>query len=198
MQRKKWLLILTLFGAILFLISPKSVEKQAFERYGQIFKTFSIQHDISWSFIMALYVMECVDTMECGGQYDKTVFQELKNVRAGKLKEYKDITAHHVVASSNDALRELATSWGPFQIRGYRAVPYGITISQLKSEKAVEYSILWIAKAYGALLKKYTCQEMFLQHIHYHSRVLTTISSLEYASQGCKYMEWFAQNEQYL
>ena len=143
---------------------------------------------------MTLSVLECEGETTCPNTFDETVFMELQKVRDGTRKQYKQIQQHHVVAASDDSLHDLATSWGPFQIKGYRVVPYGIPLSQLRSKNKLEYAVSWIEKSYGNRLRKQEYQDAL--HIHaqgttFPKNGVPQTQDPEYIFKGLEHIEWF-------
>ena len=39
--------------------------------------------------------------------------------------------------ASDDALKNLATSWGPFQLMGYQVIPLDLNIADIRGDEAV-------------------------------------------------------------
>ena len=131
-------------------------------------------------------------------ELDIFVYQELKKVREGHQEQYKQIQQHHVIAASDEALRELATSWGIFQIQGYKVVPYGIPLSKLRSQEELEYSVSWIAKSYGHHLKRQEYREVFFLHspaAPVDQNEISKIQDSKYILNGLKHITWFKKKE---
>ena len=195
MNRKKWLFIVLFCTGVIILILNKSSRLHALHNHGQRLKTLTMEYEISWPFVMAMYVMECDGQKECPPIYHEHIFQELKKVQSREKTEYQGIYVHHVIAANDEALRDLATSWGPFQIKGYQVVSIGIPLSQLRTHKQLDSSVIWLSHLYGDVHIE-DCPQVFKKHavtqIH---RGSTKITPQKYISQACKHMDWFAKIE---
>jgi hypothetical protein len=96
--------------------------------------------------------------------------------------------------ASDEALKNLARSWGPFQLMGYKCVQLGVNVKDIRGEDALELGVKWIDKEYGHLLKNKRYRDAF----HYHNtgrlypadnKVLT--HDPLYVEKGLQYIQEF-------
>ena len=86
----------------------------------------------------------------------------------------------------------LASSWGPFQVMGYKCIELGVKLEDIRGENAVYWGIYWINKNYGDWLRKGKFEEAFRIHNTGSPNGKTTNSN--YVSNGMKYMRDFEKN----
>ena len=164
--------------------------------YGDQVKELSQKYDLPYSYLMALIMLESSGRRNPHPRFEKGVYQKLKAVRDGRLSHYEDITQQDLRGMSDRQLRDLARSWGPFQIMGYKSLKMGISVHDLHNYKALENGIRWINKEYGNLLRQGRYRDAF----HYHNtghviprsgKIYTT--DPYYVEKGIKYMKIFEQ-----
>ena len=154
----------------------------------------SKEYNVPYSYLMALITQECSGKRPCPSRYEDHVFKRLQAVRDGKKKQMDRNVTHQSISDANDeALVNLATSWGPFQLMGYQSVGMKITVAQIRGEDALKYGIEWIQEDYGHLLKKERYQDSF----HWHNAGRTypkdgKTESAQYVADALTYMEHFA------
>ena len=96
--------------------------------------------------------------------------------------------------ASDDALRNLATSWGPFQLMGYKCFELGIKVSDIRGESSIDWSVKWISDSYGNYLKNERYADAF--HIHNTGRPIPKSGrhltyNKDYVEKGLDYMNYF-------
>lgn len=156
-------------------------------------------YQVSYPYLMALIVLECGGDKPAGHRYEKHIFKKLERLKEGKIKKFENIAAEDLVPLDKEGLENLSTSWGPFQLMGYKAIPLGVSVADLRSEKtATEISVRWIKQEYGHFIAKKKWKDAF----HYHNTgqrfPLSGRSKTHnpyYVSDGIKYMKYFAQHD---
>lgn len=154
--------------------------------------------DLPYEYLMALAVLECGGNKPAGHRFEKHVFNQLKQVRDGERRKYENIHQKDLEGLDDDGLKNLATSWGPFQLMGYKVIPMNVNIKDIRDEEdAAFYAAKWIKNEYGHFLKKKKWKDAF----HYHNTgkrfPLSGKSKTHdpyYVSDGLKYMKYFAGN----
>ncbi len=145
-------------------------------------------------YFMALCMLECGGRRPSPSRFEKHIYRRLMNLKAGKRTHYEKVTIETLKDANESAIKNLASSWGPFQIMGYKVVQEGILIKDLRGPAAVKHGMKWIANEYGHLLKKDRYSDAF----HYHNtgkvigknrRIKT--HSKTYVSDGRKWMKYF-------
>jgi hypothetical protein len=163
--------------------------------YGKEVKLLATQYELPYEYLMALIVLECGGEKPAGNRYESHIFKKLAKLKDQRIKKLEDLRPHHVQNCDDDALRNLATSWGPFQLMGYKVIGMGLNVSDIRHETtAAETGVRWIKKEYHHFLKKKKYRDAF----HYHNtgqRFPVSGKSKThdpyYVSNGLKYMEWF-------
>jgi hypothetical protein len=159
----------------------------------------SKKYNVPYAYLMALTVLECGGEKPAGHRYEPGILKKLENVKGGRVDRLENIYAKHLSNCDDGCLENLATSWGPFQLMGYKAIPLGVVVDKLRHEDdAAEIGVKWIAEEYGHFLKKKKFKDAF----HYHNtgqrfplsgRPRT--HSPYYVSDGLKYMKYFESRQ---
>ncbi|MFN0033064.1 MAG: hypothetical protein ACKVOR_12965 [Flavobacteriales bacterium] len=157
------------------------------------------EFDVPYEYLMALTVLECGGEKPAGHRFEKHIFSQLKKLQQAKLRKYESIKPEHLQGMDENGLRNLATSWGPFQLMGYKAIPLGVNVADLRSEEeAARIGAKWIAGEYGHFLKKKKWKDAF----HYHNTgrrfPLSGRSRTHdpyYVSDGLRYMKYFEKHK---
>ena len=124
------------------------------------------KHEVPYAYLMSLIVLECGGDKPAGHRFEKHIFNKLKKVQEGKIKKFENIRQEDLAHMDDDALKNLATSWGPFQLMGYKAIALGVNVADLRNEEtAAEVGVEWIKKEYGHFLTKKKWKDAF----HYHN-----------------------------
>lgn len=163
--------------------------------YSEEMLVLSTKYDVPYAYLMALVVLECGGEKPAGHRYEPSIMKKLQKVKAGKIERLENIYAHHLNECDDGCLENLATSWGPFQLMGYKAIPMGVKISNLRHEdEAAEIGVRWIVQEYGHFLKKKKFKDAF----HYHNAGQRfplsgkpKTHSPYYVSDGLRYMKTF-------
>ena len=138
---------------------------QATEKnYGDEVQTWSAHYDLPFSYLMALIQLESGGRKPAGKRFEAHVFKRLQEVQNGTRQQYENVTQAHLTGANDDALRNLATSWGPFQLMGYKCILLDRQIRDIRGQEAVQAGIEWIDITYGSALRKGKFQDAF--HLH--------------------------------
>lgn len=165
------------------------------QNYGEEMREISSALDVPYAYLMALAVLECSGEKPAGHRFEQHVYRELIKVKEGKRRAYEAVKQEHLEALSEEEIRDLATSWGPFQLMGYKAIGLGVDVEDLSDEEvAAREGARWIQKEYGRFLTRKKWKDAF--HIHNtgkrfplngHSRTHDPY----YVSDGVRYMKYF-------
>ena len=117
--------------------------------YSQEVQRAAEKYDLDYGYLMALLMLECSGKKTAGARFEPHVFNRLKQVRDGKRTNYENVTAAHLADASDDALRNLATSWGPFQLMGYKCILLDVNIRDIRGPNGMEHGADWINQTYG-------------------------------------------------
>lgn len=168
--------------------------KRTLDNYGADADSVAKIFNLPANYLKALIVLECSGKKPTGKRFEAKVFQKLKEVKAGKRKRYENIKPKDLKNMSDAALRNLATSWGVFQLMGYKCFGLGIKIEAMRGEKSVYWGAKWINETYGKLLRKQKFKDAFHSHNtgqKYPKNGKPFTHDPEYVNKGLKYMKVF-------
>ena len=165
------------------------------QNYGQEMREISSALDVPYAYLMALAVLECSGEKPAGHRFEQHVYRELIKVKEGKRRAYEAVRQEHLEALSEEEIRDLATSWGPFQLMGYKAIGLGVDVEDLSDEEvAAREGARWIQKEYGRFLMRKKWKDAFHMHntgkrfpLNGHSRTHDPY----YVSDGVRYMKYY-------
>ncbi len=164
--------------------------------YGKDVEKLSQKYNLPYSYLMALIMLESSGRRNPHARFERNVYLKLKAVRDGRLSHYENITRKDLQGMSDHQLRDLAKSWGPFQIMGYKSLKMGITVQDLHNYKALENGIKWINQEYGDLLRQGRYKDAF--HYHNTGHIIPPsgknyTTDPYYVEKGIQYMKIFEQ-----
>ena len=145
-------------------------------------------------YFLALIVLECSGRKNPPSRFEKHIYKRLKNLKSGRMKKYENLRPHHLKDASDGALKNLASSWGPFQVMGYKCILLNIKVKDLRGKNTVYWGINWINLTYGKCLRNDEFKHAF--HIHNTGRRYPRFGGSRthdplYVEKGLKYMEFF-------
>lgn len=184
------------------LIHKRLTEAEILERtwinYSHEVINLAYKEKLPADYLLALIVLECSGeaSSTLNRRFEKNVYKQLKAVRDGSQSSYGSITKKQLQKASDEALKNLATSWGPFQLMGYQCLSLNINIADIRDEKALYYGVKWINKRYGKYLRNKDFKNGF--HIHNAGHPYPTEGPPHtyhpyYVENGIGYSEWFHQ-----
>ena len=69
---------------------------------------------------------------------------KLKKLKNKEIDKYDCLFPKDLQNASDEALKNLATSWGPFQLMGYKCLELGVTVKDLRGRNTIDHSVDWI------------------------------------------------------
>ena len=188
---------------IVFLLANKqSPQKQnnfdiAIKNYRNDIMLYSKQFNLNPNYLMAVIMLESSGKPDVPCRFEPNVFKKLKDVKANKLAHLEYITSQDLKNADEAALKNLASSWGPFQLMGYKCIHLGIKIKDLRGPNALYYGVFWIDETYGEYVRQGRYQDAF--HIHNTGHPVPTNGKYrtydpKYVTKGIEYMKYFEQN----
>lgn len=162
------------------------------DNYGQEVAKYAQEYDLPNEYLKALIILECSGDKPAGQRFERNVYSKLQEVRDGKRIRYEDITRSEISQCSDAALRNLATSWGPFQIMGYKCIDMGIIINDLRGAESIKWGVLWINNEYGNLIRNNEFEKGFRMH-NTGSENGSTFDP-NYVSNGMEHIAYFEKN----
>lgn len=167
------------------------------KNYGKDIDSCAELFGINARFLKSLTMLECSGKKIFEERFEPHVYAKLKKVKFGQLKQYEHVTPEMLIDANDEAIRNLASSWGPFQLMGYKCLLLGIKVKDIRGENSIYYGVKWIDMTYGDYLKKNKFKDAF--HIHNTGRPYPIIGGPRthdpsYCDRGLKYMEYFKKN----
>lgn len=161
--------------------------------YGDDVLQWSEDMDLPYAYLMALIQLESGGRMPAGKRFEPHVYQRLLDVQSGQRPAYENLTPQDLADATDDALRNLATSWGPFQLMGYKCILLDVQIRDIRGEQAVRFGAEWINRTYGNRLRQGAFEDAF--HIHntgkaYPKNGPATTFHPDYVVRGLRLMDW--------
>jgi hypothetical protein len=159
---------------------------------------FADELELPYAYFMALTVLECSGEKPCDTRFENHVYERLEQVRVGERERYGKVRQPHIHDATDDALRNLATSWGPFQLMGYKCIDMSVHVADIRGKDAVRHGMRWISEEYGGVLREGSFKDAF--HIHNAGRPYPKIGpprthDPRYVERGLRYMDYFASRE---
>jgi hypothetical protein len=152
--------------------------------YGKEIEESADAFNIEPSYLKALCFLESSGKKPAGKRFEKKVFEELKKLRASNRGFYNGLSSSMIKNASDDALKNLATSWGPFQLMGYQCLLIGVKVQDIRGDSTVYYSVKWIKQTYGDYLNKGKYADAF----HIHNRGIPVPSNGQFRTYNKKYV----------
>lgn len=163
--------------------------KRVETNYGKQIDKIAPEFDLRPEYLKALIILECSGKQKIKPRFEKHVFKKLKLLRSGKLKIYEDLKQKDIKNASDMALKNLASSWGPFQLMGYKCIKLGINVKDVRGENALYWGAKWIDKEYGKYLRQGKFEEAF--RIHNTGKPNGKTHDPNYVKNGLNYVEIF-------
>jgi hypothetical protein len=162
--------------------------------YGAEVDLFAAEFGLPTSYFLSLIVLESSGRKIIPPRFEPHVYERLKEVKQGKRSSYEHVTQAHLTDATDDALKNLASSWGPFQLMGYKCLLLGIKVRDIRGNDAIYWGIKWIDMTYGKELKAGDFKDAF--HMHNTGRKYPRIGKPfthdpAYVERGLKYMQRF-------
>lgn len=164
------------------------------ENYGLEIQQVSYEMQLPPEYFAALCMLESGGRKPCPPRFEKHVYTKLKMVYAGSRERYEHVTQLEIKNATDGAIRNLSSSWGPFQIMGYKCLLLGIKIEDLRGPQTVYWSMNWINANYGDYLKKGDFKSAF--HMHnagspFPKNGKSKTHDPDYVKNGLKWMNYF-------
>ena len=157
--------------------------------YGEEVVKYAKEYNLSPAYLKALIVLECSGNKPAGERFEPSVYQKLKEVQNGTRSRFEFVTRKQIRDCSDAALRNLATSWGPFQIMGYKCIHLGIIINDLRGDESIKWGVKWINNEYGKLVRNKDFEKAF--RVHNTGSVNGNTYDPNYVSNGLQHIDHF-------
>ncbi|HBS88893.1 MAG: hypothetical protein A2W91_00870 [Bacteroidetes bacterium GWF2_38_335] len=164
--------------------------------YGKEIDRLAGEFGLPAAYLKALVALECSGMKPPGTRFERHVFKRLKKLRDGKISKMENLKMTTVKNVNDDGLKNLATSWGPFQLMGYKCVILGIYVVDIRGDNSLYWGIKWIDLTYGSYLRKGRYRDAF--HMHntgdpFPSNGKSRTFDPDYVDRGLSLMKQFEQ-----
>lgn len=164
--------------------------------YGEKIELYASMYGISAAYLKALVQLECGGRKNFPQRYEAHIYNRLKEVKQGTRNQYEHVRTRTLKDASDEALKNLASSWGPFQIMGYKCIELGITVADLRGDDAIYWGVQWIKKTYGKELDKENYKNAF--HLHNTGKKFpkngkSLTYDPTYVERGIQYMNYYKE-----
>jgi hypothetical protein len=161
--------------------------------FGSSIEKAAQQYGINEAYLKALCVLESGGKKN-SKRFEPKIYAKLKQVQQGKMNQLEGITKNDLKDTDDAGLRNLATSWGPFQLMGYKCFLLGIKVKDIRGEDAVDWGVRWVNLTYGDYVKSGKYEDAF--HIHNTGSPLPKNGKprtyhADYIPNGMKHMRMF-------
>lgn len=172
--------------------------QRTYDNYFSEIDSISSSFKVDPNYLLSLTMLECSGRKEFEPRFEKHIFDRLKKARDTKG-SFGSINYKTISDANDEALKNLATSWGPFQLMGYQCIELGVNVADIRGKHAVYWGIYWIYKRYGKLLDKGDYKNAF--HIHNTGRPVPlsgehSTHDPNYVARGLSYMTFFNDKTQ--
>ncbi|MFT7591814.1 MAG: hypothetical protein ACI9UJ_001743 [bacterium] len=172
----------------------KTVVEKTYLNYKEDVLVASKEYDLPPAYLLSLIVLESSGRKIVPQRYENHIYQKLDDVARSKKKSLEGIKPNDLHGLSDGELQKLASSWGPFQIMGYKCFEIDVSVEALQGKNAVKNGAKWINKNYGDYLRKGHFKDAF--HLHNTGKPYPSIGPpqtyhKEYVPKGLKYVGEF-------
>lgn len=162
--------------------------------YGEQIKALSTKYNVKPEYFAALCMIECGGRKPAPTRFEKHIYSRLKLLKLGLKKKYEHVKQKDIEDASDEALQNLSSSWGPFQLMGYKCLIFDIEVRDLRGSEDVYWGMTWIMLNYGKYLKKGEYRHAF--HFHntgkpFPKNNVSLTHDPEYVRKGLKWMNYF-------
>ena len=169
----------------------------AIGNYSHDIKILAHQFNLSPEYLMAVIMLECSGRKDVPPRFEQGVYNKLLEVKQQRRASLESITYRDLSDATDEALRNLASSWGPFQLMGYKCLHLGIKIRDLRGNNSLYFGVKWIDATYGDYVRQGKYADAF--HIHNTGRPVPKSGKYftydpKYVPNGLQYMKYFKEH----
>jgi len=179
---------------------PIGISEQEWCRrnYEEEFQIVANEEGVSLPYLLALAVLECGGERPAGSRFEPHIYKKLIRVKEGKREDFEGIKSVDLENFNDDELRQLATSWGPFQLMGYQCIKLDVDLTDIiDGTEAYRIACKWMKKNYGTYLESNRFRDAF--HMHnagspFPESGVAQTHSRDYVPRGLRYMKYFSNH----
>ncbi len=172
----------------------KGGKEMLIKNYGSAIDSAAQVFKLPASYLKALCMLECSGMKVFDQRFEPHVYRKLQAVKSGEILNYEHVSQTMLADANDEALKNLASSWGPFQLMGYKCLLLGIKVRDIRGDQSVYFGSKWIDMTYGDVLREKRFKDAF--HIHntggpMPSDGISRTHNRNYINNGLNYMEYF-------
>jgi len=167
---------------------------QAIKNYKKIVDSLSEVFELPPDYLLAVIMLESSGKKKVAVRYEASIYKKLKLLQNGKIDKFENLRKSDLKGVKDKTLKALASSYGPFQIMGYKKYILKIPLDSLKGKNNVYYAVKWIDLSYGEMLRNEEFKDAF--HFHNTGKRYPVIGEPqthdpEYVENGLSYQKYF-------
>jgi len=186
--------LLLLSGCSTDVVTDFWVRKRTLDNYGAKVAMEAEEMGLPYAYLMALIALECSGRKPCPPRYEEGINAKLVALRSGERKRFEGIPSKTVHDATDEAIRNLAMSWGPFQVMGYKCIQMNMNVADIRGEKSLQHGMQWIVQNYGGDLSAGRFRDAFHRHNAgkpYPKSGEPDTHDKNYVPKGLAHMKWF-------
>ncbi len=167
---------------------------QAINNYKKQVDSLAKVFELPAPYLMSVIMLESSGRKNTPERFEQKIYDQLLFLQQGKIEKFENLKKTNLRGFSKKSLKAFATSYGPFQIMGYKSFVLNIPLDSLKGKKNMYYSIKWINITYGDFLRNGDYKDAF--HIHnagekFPEDGVSRTYDPEYVKNGLNYLQYF-------
>jgi hypothetical protein len=145
-------------------------------------------------YLMSVIMLESSGRKNTPVRFEQKIYDQLLQLQKGEIDKFENMKPADLKGVSKRSLKAFASSYGPFQIMGYKSFILKVPLDDLKGKNNLYYSIKWIEITYGDFLRDGDYKDSF--HIHnagekFPADGIPRTHDPKYVSNGLSYLEYF-------
>jgi len=166
----------------------------AIKNYKKQVDSLAEEFNLPSHYLMSVIMLESSGRKNTPVRFEKKIYDQLLLLQKGKIDKFENLKPSDLKGVSKKSLKAFASSYGPFQIMGYKSFILKIPLESLKGKYNLYYSIKWIDITYGDFVRNGDFQDAF--HIHnagekFPEDGIPRTYDPDYVKNGLKYQEYF-------
>lgn len=174
--------------------SQKKILIIVVKNYKKNIDALATQFELPPSYLLSVIALESSGRKRVPARFERGIYNKLLRLKNGEIKQFENLKTKDVKKLSTAHIKALASSYGPFQIMGYKCFILNISLNTLKGKNHLFYAIKWINLTYGDILRAKKFKDAF--HIHnagskYPDDGISKTYDPKYVTNGLKYENYF-------
>jgi len=179
---------------IIYKLEHKGGFPQAIKNYKKQIDSIAEDFNLPAPYLMSVIMLESSGRKSTPVRFEQKIYDQLVLLQNGKIEKFENLKPIDLKGVSKRSLKAFSSSYGPFQIMGYKSFILKIPLDSLKGKNNLYYSIKWINITYGDFLRKGDYKNAF--HIHntggkFPDDGLSHTHDPNYVNNGLSYQKYF-------